>query len=36
VRGIGELGLEPGDRVSLTPDPARIHRFAEDGLSIRT
>jgi multiple sugar transport system ATP-binding protein len=36
VRGIGELGLEPGDRVSLTPDPARIHRFTEDGLSIRT
>jgi multiple sugar transport system ATP-binding protein len=35
VRGIGELDLAPGDQVSLTPDPARVHRFAEDGLSIR-
>jgi multiple sugar transport system ATP-binding protein len=35
VRGIGELDLAPGDRVSLSPDPARVHRFAEDGTSIR-
>ena len=36
VRYIGELDLKAGDRVSLSPDPARLHRFNKDGLTIRT
>jgi multiple sugar transport system ATP-binding protein len=35
ARYIGELDLKAGDAVSLSPDPARIHRFTEDGASIR-
>ncbi len=35
VRQPGELGLQAGDRVTLQPDPARIHRFDEGGLAIR-
>ena len=31
VRGIGEIHLKAGDRVWLTPDPARIHRFDKEG-----
>ncbi|MCW2352676.1 ABC-type sugar transport system ATPase subunit [Bradyrhizobium elkanii] len=34
ARYVGELDLHPGDRVSLIPDPARIHRFDESGKSI--
>src|SRR5271156_3731475 len=34
VRYIGELDLAAGDPVWLSPDPARIHRFADDGTSI--
>jgi multiple sugar transport system ATP-binding protein len=34
ARSIGELGLSPGDRVSLSPDPARIHRFDEGGKTL--
>jgi multiple sugar transport system ATP-binding protein len=33
---VGELGLTTGDRVRLSPDPARIHRFDADGRAIRT
>ncbi len=36
ARCIGELGLNAGDRVWLSPDPARIHRFDKDGGTIRT
>jgi multiple sugar transport system ATP-binding protein len=36
VRYVGELDLAAGDEVWLSPDPARVHRFAEDGTSIRT
>jgi multiple sugar transport system ATP-binding protein len=36
VRYIGELDLAAGDQIWLSPDPARIHRFADDGTSIRT
>jgi multiple sugar transport system ATP-binding protein len=36
VRYVGELDLAAGDEVWLAPDPARIHRFAGDGTSIRT
>jgi multiple sugar transport system ATP-binding protein len=36
VRYVGELDLAAGDEVWLSPDPARIHRFAGDGTSIRT
>jgi multiple sugar transport system ATP-binding protein len=35
VRYIGELSLGAGDRVSLTPEPARIHRFDDAGNAIR-
>jgi multiple sugar transport system ATP-binding protein len=35
VRYVGELDLAAGDSVSLSPDPSRVHRFAEDGSSIR-
>jgi multiple sugar transport system ATP-binding protein len=35
VRYVGELDLAAGDAVSLAPDPARLHRFTEDGQSIR-
>jgi multiple sugar transport system ATP-binding protein len=34
VRYIGELSLNPGDRVSLTPEPNRIHRFDGSGNAI--
>ncbi|WGR93861.1 TOBE domain-containing protein [Bradyrhizobium sp. ISRA435] len=36
ARYVGELGLSPGDRVSLIPDQARIHRFDDNGKAIRT
>jgi len=36
VRYVGELDLAAGDEVWLSPDPARIHRFAGDGTSIQT
>jgi multiple sugar transport system ATP-binding protein len=36
ARYIGELDLKAGDRVWLSPDPARLHRFDKDGLTIRT
>src|SRR5450755_2930930 len=35
VRAIGEFGLKAGDRVWLSPDPARLHRFDKDGEVIR-
>jgi multiple sugar transport system ATP-binding protein len=35
VRYVGELDLAAGDPVSLAPDLSRVHRFAEDGKSIR-
>ena len=35
VRGIGEIHLKAGDRVWLSPDPARLHRFDKDGMAIR-
>src|ERR1700748_1537295 len=36
ARCIGEFNLKSGDRVSLLPDPARLHRFDKDGAVIRT
>jgi len=36
VRGIGEIHLKGGDRVWLSPDPARLHRFDREGAAIRT
>jgi multiple sugar transport system ATP-binding protein len=36
ARSVGELGLTTGDRVRLSPDPARIHRFDADGRAIRS
>jgi multiple sugar transport system ATP-binding protein len=36
VRAIGEFNLKAGDRVWLSPDPARLHRFDKDGEVIRT
>jgi multiple sugar transport system ATP-binding protein len=35
ARYIGELSLHAGDRVSLVPDPARIHRFDANGNALR-
>jgi multiple sugar transport system ATP-binding protein len=35
ARHVGELSLGAGDRVSLVPDPARIHRFDQSGNAIR-
>jgi multiple sugar transport system ATP-binding protein len=34
-RVIGEVGLRPGDRVRLRPDPGHIHRFDGDGRAMR-
>jgi multiple sugar transport system ATP-binding protein len=36
ARHVGELALSAGDRVVLSPDPSRIHRFDADGKSRRT
>jgi multiple sugar transport system ATP-binding protein len=36
VRAIGEFSLKAGDRVWLSPDPARLHRFDKDGGVIGT
>jgi multiple sugar transport system ATP-binding protein len=36
ARCIGEFNLKTGDRVRLSPDPARLHRFDKDGAAIRT
>ena len=35
ARCIGEINLKAGDRVWLSPDPARLHRFDKDGKAIR-
>lgn len=35
VRTGGEVGLDHGATVWLTPDPSRLHRFGQDGLAIR-
>ena len=34
-RYVGELDLKAGDRVSLSPDPARLHRFDKEGMAMR-
>jgi multiple sugar transport system ATP-binding protein len=35
VRCVGEFSLKAGDRISLSPDPARLHRFGKNGAVIR-
>ena len=35
VRGIGEIHLKGGDRVWLSPDPARLHHFDKEGVATR-
>ena len=35
VRTGGDAALEPGARVHVAPDPARIHRFDADGQALR-
>jgi len=35
ARYVGELDLTTGDKVSLSPDPARIHRFDDSGNAFR-
>jgi multiple sugar transport system ATP-binding protein len=35
ARYIGELDLKAGDKVSLSPEPSRIHRFDDGGNSLR-
>jgi multiple sugar transport system ATP-binding protein len=34
ARYVGELGLSPGDQVSLWPHPERIHRFDDNGKAL--
>ncbi len=34
VRGGGEVLLRHGDRVALSPQPGKIHRFGKDGLAL--
>jgi multiple sugar transport system ATP-binding protein len=34
ARYIGELNLSAGEKVSLSPETARIHRFDENGIAI--
>jgi multiple sugar transport system ATP-binding protein len=34
VRADGEIPVDHGDTVWLTPDPAKIHRFGKDGLAL--
>jgi multiple sugar transport system ATP-binding protein len=36
ARCIGEFNLKAGDRVWLSPDPARLHRFDKEGAAFRT
>ena len=35
ARHVGELSLSTGDRVVLSPEPARMHRFDKGGKSLR-
>jgi multiple sugar transport system ATP-binding protein len=35
ARYIGELDLKAGDKVSLSPEPSRIHRFDSSGNALR-
>jgi multiple sugar transport system ATP-binding protein len=35
VRADGEVGVDHGDTVYLTPMPSKVHRFGADGLAIR-
>jgi len=35
ARHVGELSLSTGDRVVLSPEPARMHRFDKEGKSLR-
>jgi multiple sugar transport system ATP-binding protein len=35
VRADGEVDVRHNDRVFLTPDPAKLHRFDEKGLRVR-
>jgi multiple sugar transport system ATP-binding protein len=34
VRADGEVGVEHGQTVFLSPDPAKLHRFASDGRTL--
>ena len=34
LRYVGELDLKAGDRVLLSPDPARLHRFDKEGVAM--
>jgi multiple sugar transport system ATP-binding protein len=34
ARSVGEMGVAAGDRITLTPDPSRIHRFDDAGNTI--
>jgi multiple sugar transport system ATP-binding protein len=35
ARCVGELGLSAGDKIRLTPQPNRLHRFDKDGAALR-
>ena len=34
VRADGDIGAHHGDTIYLTPDPAKIHRFGQDGKAL--
>ena len=34
IRSVGELGLKHGDKVYVTPDQSRIHRFDANGKTV--
>jgi len=34
VRSVGEMGVKPGDRIFMTPEPGRVHRFDASGNAI--
>jgi multiple sugar transport system ATP-binding protein len=34
VRGVGEVRLAAGDKVWLSPDPVRVHRFDDKGIAF--
>ena len=34
VRADGEIGVQHGDTIYLTPDPTKLHRFGADGKAI--
>jgi hypothetical protein len=34
VRSVGEMGVKPGERIFMTPEAGRVHRFDQSGRAI--